>query len=396
MLATCVACRVDRFHSPAVTARLGAFMVLYLLFAVGSYYLVGEQTQERWDIVLEMVTLLTLAVIYYGFGVAVVSRNIGFALWVAFVVTSVHSFSSQDMFTSEQLWLRSQAGFRTAYQYAGDAFAILSLLLLGLTKGAIPRVVLILVATVVLFIIPSRSSALLGIAAILSWSLLFAGKRTSFLLAASVCLAAWYLGFFSLANLEDTFRETRFATLVSGEEDTSKSGRDSVALTGYEIIGRYFFTGKLGFQVDRFGEAGMYVHNALDIWAQTGIVPFAAFVILWLSIVWRMINVALQGTQPLERFFGVVVFAALSWMFTRHTHVSLLYFCLGIVSAHLAGKAGRRRTWARSGKRRNRRRGGLAQPIPAAAPENLVAEGDPARRWSGEPVAAKSNAKVAQ
>ncbi len=344
MAASCILCRIDRRHSRTLTLQLTVFMILYALFAVISFYLVGRQSQERWDIFASAVPLLILALIYYGFGVAVGSRVPPWALLITLVITAVYTITTRESLTEHQIYLRGKAGLHTTYQYSGDAFAIVSLLLLGVTRSAALRVVLVFTAVAVLFIIPSRSSALIGTVAILV--LVDPLCRQTDLGAAAgqrpdsgLVLRSLLCGCPAGDVLRHAVRER-----LHRRRGQFQGEREAIAVTGWEMIREYFFFGNWAFQLQRFGDAGLYIHNVLDIWAQTGIVPFAAFVIMWISIGWR---IALPSNPAMRRdqIIGIALFALLSWMFSRHTHVGLMYFCLGIISAHL-GPSLRRRSRA--------------------------------------------------
>ena len=102
---------------------------------------------------------------------------------------------------------------------------------------------------------------------------------------------------------------------------------------GLELLSSKPFTGEWAFQLGESGDSGLYMHNALDVWAQAGIVPFLMFVSIWLFTLAGLYVAFKRAPRIARETVPVLMFAALSWALSRNIGFVVLFFCLGYSAA---------------------------------------------------------------
>jgi hypothetical protein len=133
---------------------------------------------------------------------------------------------------------------------------------------------------------------------------------------------------FDARLLQDMVSGTRIEGLLVPSEDSSYLERRASLRAGLDVIWSQPLLGTYQFQIDRLGGPGLYVHNILNTWAQAGILPFAvligAIVAVAVPTFRRMLQV---GVTPEG---ALLIFAMLSWGYSRTTVSPLLFLCLGV------------------------------------------------------------------
>ena len=336
MGATVLALR-DRPGPPAgITPWVLAFVVAYPVACALSYLLTEDGHPLRPVGLAHNAVLMALSATFYFVGAAVGRHAPVRSIAAAVVATAAYVVAGRDALTLDAMYLRfEEEGRSFPYQYIGDAFAIGTLLLVARRRFDAVSLLLAAAAVSVMFAIPSRSSALFGSAALLVWVFAAAPPRWRAALAAmALAAAASTHG----GDLEPLFEGTRFEPLFT-DRDTSAEARHEFLVHGLETIARYPFTGRWASEIDRFGMPGTYVHNALDVWAQGGIVPMLLLAALWLRALALWIHLLRHDRDAALRSLPLLVFTLLSWLFARNVGNAILFFGLGYFEA-LRSRAG--------------------------------------------------------
>ena len=310
------------------------FLALYPLLCVLSHALQPQVQQGAVELLYRNALQMFLGAVLFVFGVAVRRQRLDEGFLLAFLATTVYALLNSERFTTQSIYERLQdLGAGTDYQHLGDTFVISTLILstrlLGLGRFALFAAL----ALVVMFLIPSRSAAVLGAICLPVYVLLSAPSR----LRAQILLAltAGMVLILSLP-LQDLFEGTRFESFFVSTPDSSLSMREEIFSRGLDVIALRPLTGAWAFQLDAFASSGLYVHNALDVWVQAGLIAFLLFLYPW----WRAAVVRVQAwgstrTEAVE-VLPILLFAALSWITSRNVGYVLPFFCLGYASAGLA------------------------------------------------------------
>ncbi len=330
MGATVLALGGHREPSAGITPWVLAFVVAYPVACALSYLLTEDGHPLRPAGLAHNVVLMALAGTFHYFGIAVGRHAPVRSIAVAAVATAAYVVASRDALTLDALYLRfEEEGRSFPYQYIGDAFAIGALLLVARRRFDAVSVLLAAAAVSVMFEIPSRSSALFGSAALLLWILAAAPPRWRAALGALALVAAAST---HGGDLQPLFEGTRFEPIFT-DRDTSAEARHEFLLHGLATIARYPFTGRWASEIDRFGMPGTYVHNALDVWAQGGIVPMLLLAALWLRALALWVGLLRHDRDAALRSLPLLVFPLLSWIFARNVGNAILFFGLGYFEA---------------------------------------------------------------
>lgn len=245
-----------------------------------------------------------------------------------YTLLNAKNFSIDSMYQAA-----TETGNRLNYQQLGDAFAICSAILAARIRQTSHRWLFIIIAAGLMFIIPSRSAAFFGVAALLTVGVLFGGLSTRILVIGLVVLLG--LGY-QTGMLAQLFEGSRFqVALTPGTEDSSWSTRQEILHHGMRVLTDRPFTGEWAFQLGEMKFAGLYIHNILDIWAQTGLVPFVIFLAIWGTLLAALMTGFERWPRIAKETAPVLVFVVLSWCLARNVTFVALFFCVGFASAAL-------------------------------------------------------------
>lgn len=331
-----LACRVHEKAEPRTLALAAIFFGLYFLGSLFSFLFVTQEHSERADTFLAHCVLMILGAIYFGFGVATGSRPSTLGFILAYLGIAGYAILASESFSVHELAERYNADqLAIGYQQMGDALTISSLIIMSQIRRVSFVYVVALATIVLLFVVPSRSSAVFGSVAVLAYCMLISTPRVRVLIVVVSVLAAVSWRAVIVQGVSQKLEGSRHETLLTPEEDTSYTERMAVLDGGLDSIWEHPIAGYFGFQLDRFGNAGLYLHNFLDIWAQGGLLPFLAFVGLWVFIIRQWYLLYRHDREAALRTTALLFFAALSWGFARSPGSAMLFFCLGYFAAVL-------------------------------------------------------------
>ena len=340
MISAVVLNDVHRLPWTGITPWVAAFLVGYPAACTLSFLLDEGGDPARFPMLWQNVVLMGLAGVFYAFGMAVARRASTGAIALAVAATAAYVFVARDSLTLDELYVRyEEEGRSFPYQYIGDAFAVSAMLLAPRLRFGPRTVALCVAAIAVMFMIPSRSSALFGATALLLW--LFAAAP-----------ASWKAGLAGLAflatlavhgaALESIFTGTRFESIFTGSDDTSAAARREFMQHGLKTIARYPFTGRWASEIDAFGYSGTYIHNALDVWAQGGVLPMLLLLALWLRTLACWLALRRRDPDAALRTLPLLLFALLSWLFARNVGNAILFLGFGYFEATRSAAAASR------------------------------------------------------
>lgn len=320
---------------PVTTWSTLIFLVCYPIFGWISYQVWGQISSEREALLAHTLLLMPLAMALYLVGSAVRSHRQDLGIGLAWIVTAAYVLLNANSFDTLSLYQATQeSGVRLNYQLMGDAFAITSVILTTRLPKPVHRWLFAAASLAVMFIIPSRSAAFFGACSLLL-ALVLKGRGPTRLWPVALVIIA--LAGVQSGLLAPLFEGTRFESAFSDNSaDTSWDSRQMVMKYGQELLLAKPFTGEWAFQLTDLGYSGAYIHSALDIWAQTGIIPFLIFITIWASLLYSLFEGWKRWPQIAQEAAPVLLFAAMSWALSRNVGVVVLFFCLGYASATLA------------------------------------------------------------
>lgn len=312
------------------------FFVAYPVFGWLSYKVWGHYSSEREALLTQVIPIMLLGFSLYLVGAAARSHRAFPALWVAWAIITAYVLINAKKFNPQAMYEQQQAdgGSGFNYQQMGDAFAICSAILAPRIRKVLHQWIFVLISVGVMFIIPSRSAALFGVAALGLTFILFGNRLTRVSLLTLIGLAG--LGYLTGAFVP-LFEGTRFESVFSPDaSDSSWGSRQEIMDYGTALLISKPFTGEWAFQLTDLKFSGYYIHNALDIWAQTGLVPFLLFLAIWVFLFDAMITGLVRWPRVTKEVMPVLAFVAMSWMLARNVTFVALFFGVGFASASLA------------------------------------------------------------
>jgi len=157
----------------AFNSRAGiCFLLLFLWFPLFAYFsiqIAGEMVSNKMALYPTEMRSVFISVLMFMFGYVAGRRLPTTAVAAGFVILAVYVWYRSNVFMSELAYWEffRENGYNINYQYVGDAFAITALVLLSRLKNRSLAMLVFAISVAVLFIVPSRSSVLIGSAALL-------------------------------------------------------------------------------------------------------------------------------------------------------------------------------------------------------------------------------------
>ena len=335
LLLTTLAARHSSISVHYTTTLTLTFFVAYPLFAWISYWAWGQSSGEREDLLMALIPVMFLGLVLYFVGAAARSHRIYRAFAITWFIIGAYALINARNFDMQGLSSSSaETGVKLNYQLMGDAFAICSTILAPRIRNAFWQWVFILVAIGVAFVIPSRSAAMFAVVALLS--IPFLSSSMTMRVMVLIVAACFFVGY-KTGTFATWFEGSRFESVFTpNEEDSSWQIRKEIMDKGLALITNRPFTGEWAFQLSDLKYSGYYMHNALDIWAQTGLIPFLLFLGMWGTLIAALITGLERWPRIAHETIPVLMFAALEWALSRNVSFVSLFFCLGFASAALA------------------------------------------------------------
>ena len=335
LLLTTLAARHSSISVRWTTTFAVAFFFAYPTFAWISYKVWGQSSGEREDLLMALVPIIFLGMVLYFVGAAARSHRVYRAFvitWLiiaAYAVFNARNFDMQGLSDSS-----SETGVKLNYQLMGDAFAICSTILAPRIRNAFWQWMFILLAIGVAFVIPSRSAAMFCVVSLLA--IPFLSSNMTMRVMVLIVAACFFVGY-KTGTFATVFEGSRFESVFTpDEQDSSWQIRQEIMNKGLMLITNRPFTGEWAFQLSDLKYSGYYMHNALDIWAQTGLIPFLLFVAIWCTLLGALVTGLERWPRIAHETIPVLMFAALEWALSRNVSFVALFFCLGFASAALA------------------------------------------------------------
>ncbi len=332
---TALAARHSSISIRWTTSTTIAFFVAYPLFAWISYKAWGQYSTEREGLLLQLIPIMFLGLVLYFMGAAARSHRVFRAFAITWAIIALYALAHAASFDRAGLAESStETGVKLNYQLMGDAFAICSAILAPRIRQSVWQWIFILVSIGIMFVIPSRSAAFFGVVALMSIPFMSSSLsiRAMVIVMALVAYGGYQSGVFAT-----WFEGSRFeSALTPHEQDSSWQIRQEIMDRGLMLITNRPFTGEWAFQLSDLKFSGYYMHNALDIWAQTGMIPFLLFLTMWATLLSALMTGLERWPRIAKETVPVLIFAALSWALSRNVGFVALFFCLGFSSAALA------------------------------------------------------------
>jgi hypothetical protein len=307
-------------------ALAGWLFLAYPAGCVASYLLVSHSDGGKEAQMVQDGKELLLCLLYFALG-HVSARRVGtLAIRLTFAACFLYILSKREVFTDADLFYQVgiERGQSLNYQHVGDAFVIAGVLVIQQFTSARIRIVLFMLSLVVLAVTPSRSSAVLG--AICLFLATFPGQwRRALLTGVVLALLGWLAGDSRL--LADLLAGTRLEALLFPQEDVSFLQRNAALREGLETIGNHPLVGLYQFQMDAFDNPGLYIHNILNTWAQAGIVPFVLLIGFLASLARHTVRARARTGSDTAAI--LLLFAIMSWAYSRTTMSPLVFACAG-------------------------------------------------------------------
>lgn len=310
------------------------WLVSFPVFATLSYLIVESMAGGRDDVLSQTYFVITLGMTEFAFGL-VMAAHLGIRPFIASLVTlAIYVSIRQERFTVKGWWETFESlEVLTNYQFAGDAIATSALIALCFVRSRVLYLIIVAVAVYGLFIVSSRSAAAIGWGSLALGVLRFSGSAVT---TVGLALLIPALGAWAFLDLETVFAETRFDFLFTGETDPSASARDDSLQAGLDVIREHPITGFFAFELDRFGIAGLYVHNALDVWVQAGFLSFMLFLVACTAVLLRWVGIWRMDAERAYRLLPLMVFVFGSWALARVPYAGVVMTGFGFLVGCLA------------------------------------------------------------
>lgn len=251
----------------------------------GSEYITNEGTISNILVVIWMVAL-------YEIGRGFDRRNAGTAMFFMTALFLISAIVFHDDSSRTMMMPLLPGDDHEAANYQGMARSVFctATVLLPFVNGKFKQLALIALSIATLFIIGSRTEVILfSFVAIMFCSLHF-GLRFTIILA-------WVAAIPMIIYVAVSFTEieAQLTSYLSG--DASLSERSEILSAGLNGIYASPIAGDYLGQVRDFGGVGYYIHNALSMWQQYGIVCFVIYCFLFLQSIFVAIQQILSGNR---------------------------------------------------------------------------------------------------
>jgi hypothetical protein len=238
-----------------------------------------------------------------------------------------------------------EIGKGSYYQYAGDCLALAALL--AYAKGYRPAGGWLYLAMLPLLLLLGSRASLASYAVALLFTrylprvVLMGGALIAVIASMADVLVESLPEFYDLSRVVTSLA----LTLVEGGEDASLGERREFHDQAVATIADHVVTGRYAYDFEINGYVGGHAHSAIDLWAQYGVVAFAAFVgALVANPLSRLIDrLAMpRGAAPVLNsdrviYAPLLIFLVMEFAFFRHPESVPLFFGIGL----LAGLSGR-------------------------------------------------------
>lgn len=335
-----------------VFARSFLFTIVLLAILLVSFAFLAISSKSPFNVPLAFTHLAASAGQIFVFAIAGIGllvreeasyRALKWAFWASSLI--VISFQA----VLGDVWMQlNESG---AYLRVSDLYAIAALLLIARSGTIAVTTIVVVVASLSILFLGSRSTLLFFLTAVAGWLAIealrhFLAKRHAPIvkvLAVNAAVAAVGATYLVVARyfpaLTDLFRMTRIGYTVFDSADYGGLGtRTEFMRAGLERIGEKVLGGSLFERIKGVDEAGDHIHNMLFVWDDFGLIAFVAMVLATGAIsVSALVYRSFNG-----RLVAAVLFCLMSMMFTRAYAFPYLFAFASLATTAMAARAGRR------------------------------------------------------
>ena len=279
---------------PGDARDTGTLLPISLLILAGSltvtiaYYALtlGDHSHVDDSYVLRSSAALLRYAIYFVAGYYLPrlldSRNFVRAFSVLYFLVVIHIFINIDpsIPSMDFRYLSERPQQLRNYQFYADTFALFSIIIIATRASRAIRTAIVLTATACLFLLISRAAfyTYLMVAALILFDDYRGSWRRYVFPVAYLFVCYW-----TLISPGAFQTESRIATTFAGDLANSAStlSRLLILQRGLQhLLTEAWLFGDFRAHYKIFMQPGTYIHNYLSLWADYGILPFGAFVVL--------------------------------------------------------------------------------------------------------------------
>ena len=332
----------------------GLFLPLCLLILTGylavvvAYYAVTLNAHRHVDdqyILRSMAALLRYAIYFaagYYLPTLLRSRDTirAFAVLYSLVVIHIVIHLDPTIPSMDFSYLSERVDSLRNYQFYADTFALFTFIVVATRVRRRSRTIVVLIATVCLFLLISRAAfyAYVLVGAVILFDQYKGSVRRYLYPVLYLVLTYWAL----ISPPAAVQTESRIAGTFAGDLANSAStlGRVLMLQRGLQhLFNESWLLGDFRAHYKIFATPGTYIHNYLSLWADYGVVPFAAFVALLLgSLLYipraRKLGERLPSSRPLADVFKyALAFNTILALGARAHFFPYVFFSFGMLFA---------------------------------------------------------------
>ena len=317
------------------------------LAAVVAYYAVTLNAHQHVDdqYILRSLAALLRYAIYFSAGyylpTLLRSRDTirAFAVFYSLVVIHIVIHVDLAIPSMDFSYLSERVDPLRNYQFYADTFALLTYIVFATRARRLSRTIVVLIGTVCLFLLISRAAfyAYVLVGAVILFDQ-YKGTVRRYLYPVLYVLSIYW----ALISPTGVQTASRIAGTFAGDLANSVStlGRVFMLQRGVEhLFSESWLLGDFRAHYKIFATPGTYIHNYLSLWADYGIVPFAAFVALLLgSLLYvpraRKLGERLPSFRPLAEVFKyALAFNTILALGARAHFFPYIFFSFGLLFA---------------------------------------------------------------
>ena len=219
-----------------------------------------------------------------------------------------------------------------------DAFAFLSLLCLPFLQNKLLSIASWIIAFIVLFFIPSRSSFFCFILAFIAINLYKLNYKQLLLRGVTLVGIVYIISISNLQNIIDSniYLSTSRIVNTSLSEDSSLKARLLMGNTNFESFKDSWFAGYFMGDVRNFsGTNGNYTHTYFSVWEQFGLIPFVLFFLTMVLALFYFFYLYKRrkyiDSETLDMITATFVFSLISVLVTRSFNFAYIWFSVGAI-----------------------------------------------------------------
>ncbi len=270
------------------------------------------------------------------------------AIFILYIVLSVNILYHIDS-ASYMINMYDVEGAATGiYLFLGDTYAIVSLLVISLTKNKKLKYVIIFFSMIPLFFLLSRSALYMFIVTVLIYMYYYSGKKDKIVIVAIVVATILYL--INSGYISQDILETRQLRFFTSGEDSSFHERELQIASGIQAIKEHPIIGDYAGDVIAYNATGGYIHNYLSMWRQYGLLPFLIIVFLAIYLIkeiYKWLKNKKDYSMEYKFFILLSIFVLLEIITARSINSPYLFYLVGILSGMQKNNS-----WVRNESRR--------------------------------------------